>query len=76
MPTPAITKKLTQKGDFVIIPRKGYEEFLAWRGTNKRIETYTPTPAEKRAIAKAKRNFTKGNYVTWEELKHELASNR
>ncbi|MBI2676750.1 MAG: hypothetical protein HYX21_02260 [Candidatus Yanofskybacteria bacterium] len=68
MPTPAITKKLTQKGDFVIIPRKEYEEFLKFNSR----PVYKPTKTESRMIKRAREDFKKGNYITLEELKKKL----
>ncbi|MFY9492961.1 MAG: hypothetical protein WAP55_00530 [Minisyncoccia bacterium] len=65
------TKTASKNKDFVTIPRETYEEFLIWEKT-KSVKTFTPTAAEKRALARGRRNFAKGNYVTLKQLKHEL----
>lgn len=56
----------------VLVPQKEYAKFLIWQ---KSIKEYTPTVAEKRALAKARRNFAKGNYLTLEQYKRELGFN-
>lgn len=67
-----IPKKMVQKDDLVIIPRKEYEEFL--RLKLKFIPEAEPTKDELRAIREGKKAFAHGDYVTLEELKNELAS--
>jgi hypothetical protein len=67
-----IPKKLVQRGDLVLVPKQEYEEFLAF----KRIREFTPTLAQKRALARARRDFAKGRYVTLEELRRELDRRR
>mgnify|MGYP001563298476 CR=1 FL=1 len=66
-----IPKKLAQKGDLVLIPRKEYEALLA-----KNVKEFIPTASEKRAIARAKKDYDQGKYITLQELKNELASRR
>ena len=63
-----IPKKLAQKDDLVVIPRKEYESLLQL----KKIREYTPTAAEKKALERARRNFAKGNTMTLEELENEV----
>jgi len=65
-----IPRKLTQKGDLVVLPRKEYEEFVNWQ---KSVKTYKPTTAEKRELEQARKDFAKGNYLTLKELEDELA---
>ena len=67
-----IPKKLAQKGDLAIVPRKEYEEFLKF----KKIREFTPTAAERRALAQARRDFRKGNFLTIEQLDRFLARRR
>jgi len=42
----------------------------------KSAKTFKPTATEKKALARARREFTQGKYVTLAELKHELGLNR
>ena len=76
MPTITIPKELKESSDLVAIPRNAYGEFLAWQKKIKSVRTFKPTAAEKRALAKARKEFAEGNYITLAELKHELGFNR
>ncbi|TSC70859.1 MAG: hypothetical protein G01um101470_782 [Parcubacteria group bacterium Gr01-1014_70] len=69
MSTITIPKKMVSKDDLIIIPRKEYETLLRLS----KIREFTPTPTEKRALAAARRRFAKGEYLTLEELRNELA---
>lgn len=64
-----IPKKLAEKGDLVVLPRKEYEEFFAW----KKMRTVKPTAGELRTVARGRRQIREGKYVEWTELKRELA---
>lgn len=61
-----IPEKLAKKGELVIIPRSEYEEFLRWQKT---IKIFIPTTAEKRALREARRDFSRGKYLSLAELK-------
>lgn len=65
------TKTVSRNKEFVSVPRELYEEFLTWQKINS-TKTFVPTAADKRALARGRRNFAKGNYVTLKQLKHEL----
>ena len=69
-----IPKKLAQKGDLVMIPRKEYEGLL--RRRPKIIPMAKLTPAEARAIERSEKEFARGDYVTLDELEHELGRTR
>lgn len=75
MPTITIPKKITYDGEFTIVPRKTYEEFLGWQRKIKSAQTFKPTVRDKKILAKARKNFLNGNYVTLEQLKRELGFN-
>lgn len=64
-----IPKKLTREGDLVVISRREYEDFLAWRKT---LKTFRPTPAQKKDLKRARKDFAQGKYITLDELKREL----
>ena len=64
-------KTVSRNKEFVSVPRESFEEFLLWQKI-KNAKTFTPTVAEKRALARGRRNFAKGNYITLKQLKHEL----
>lgn len=72
MTTLTIPKKLAQKGDLALVPLKEYAEFLKFKA----IRTFRMTPAQKRTLAKARRDFAKGRYLTLEQLKREMGSRR
>lgn len=67
-----IPKKLARKGDLAIVPRREYEEFLEF----KKAREFTPTAAERKALARARRDFRKGNFLTLEQLDRFLARRR
>lgn len=56
-----IPKRLTKRGDLVIIPRVEYEEYLHWQ---KSVKTFKPTATEKKALKEARKDFARGNYIT------------
>ena len=78
MNTATIPKEITKREDLIVIPRKKYEEFLGSRKTTdffeppRNFKTYKPTAAEKREIKEARKRFARGEYITLEELRHEL----
>lgn len=68
-----IPKKLASKGDLVVIPRKDYEEFLQLR---RAIPMVRASRAELRAIERSEKEISEGKYISWHELKRELAHRR
>ena len=72
MTTITISKELKKSKELVTIPRRTYEQFLEWQRKIKSVKTYTPTLAEKRALARARKNLAQGKFMTIEELRHEL----
>jgi len=68
MNTVTIPKKLANKDDLVVIPRKEYEALLAL----KKIKEFTPTTAQKRALAEAENNLKKGKTLSYDELVEKL----
>ena len=69
-----IPKELARSGDLVLVPRKDYEKFLAYRLGN--VKTFKPSAAEKKALARARRNFEKGNFMTLDEFRHAVGLDR
>ena len=69
-----IPKKLAQKGDLVVLPRKEYETLV--RKQPKYIPVVELTASEKRIIARGEKELTRGEYVTLEDLEHELGGAR
>ncbi|MBI2122093.1 MAG: hypothetical protein HYT98_03140 [Candidatus Sungbacteria bacterium] len=67
-----IPQKLAQKGDLVVVPRREYEALL--RRQPKLIPVIKLTPLEMRAIEKSEKELARGDYVTLDELEHELGS--
>ncbi|MBI4135945.1 MAG: hypothetical protein HY481_00105 [Candidatus Vogelbacteria bacterium] len=77
MTTITIPKILSgrQKHKLVAVPSEDYKEFLTWQKEQKHLrqfKTFTPTAAEKKELARARKNFAQGKYIKWSDLKHEL----
>lgn len=72
MPTITIPREISSYKELIAVPRTTYREFLEWQRKMKSTKTFTPTARDKRVLARARRNFRRGNYVTLEQLKHEL----
>ncbi len=70
MSTITIPQKLAKKGDLVVIPRKEYEALLEL----KQVREFTPISAQKKALKQAREDYKKGKYLTFYELKHQLAA--
>ncbi len=68
MTTVTIPKELGARKDLVAVPRDTYREFVAWQKKIKSVRTFKPTAADKRALARGRKNFAKGNYITADEL--------
>lgn len=66
--TITIPKNLTNGKELVIIPKEEYEALI----TLKSVYEFQPTSAQKRALAKARKNRKKGEIFTLGELKHKL----
>ncbi len=75
MNTIAIPKELINIKDLIAVPQATYKEFLTWQKEIKSNKTFKPTLSEKKALKEARKNFTRGKYITFEELKHELGIN-
>ena len=76
MTTITVPKEAEKSKNLIAVPREVFEEFLSWQKKIKSVKTFTPTPAEKKALARARKNFAQGKYMTLEALKHELARTR
>ena len=63
-----IPKKLAQKGDLVVIPRREYEALVRL----KKMREFTPTALQKRALVKAEKNFKGGKALSFYELSRKL----
>ena len=63
-----LPRTLTRKGDLVVIPRSEYEMLI----TFKKVKEFTPSPAQKRALIRAERNFAKGKSLSYHELSRAL----
>lgn len=72
MATITIPKELAQDKNLIVVPEVVYGEFLAWQRRMKSVRTFKPTSAEKKALARARKNLAKGKYLTLSDLKHAL----
>lgn len=63
-----IPKALAKRGDLVLIPKEEYEELMQLR----KIKEFTPTPAQKRALLRARKNRAAGRVLSLHALEREL----
>ncbi len=68
MPTVTIPKKITKGTELVVMPRKDYEKLLS----QKAIPQFQPTRADKKVLARARKNRAAGKFLTLDELKQKL----
>ena len=69
METITIPKNLIKNDDLVILTRKTYENLLK---TKKIIPLVKLTSSEKESIKLARKEISRGEYVTLRELEHEM----
>lgn len=72
MTTVTIPKGTEKNKELIAVPRSIYKDFLVWQKAVKSKRTFKPTVAEKRALARARKNLAQGKYLTIDELEHEL----
>lgn len=72
MTTITIPDNLIKNKDFVVIPRKEYEEFYQWKEVAKLFKTFVPTAAQKRELKRAREDYKQKKYFTLNEFKHKL----
>ena len=70
--TITIPKDLVSVMDLVAVPRTSYEAFLAWQKKIKSLNTFAPTTAEKKALARGRKNVAQGKYTTLTTIRHAL----
>ena len=75
MNTITISKELRGVKNLIAVPQKSYREFLVWQKQVKSAVTYKPNTSEKKALERARKNFSKGNNLTISELKDGLGIN-
>ena len=63
----SIPRNLAQH-DLVLVPRKEYEALLEL----KKIKEFKPTTAQKKALARAEHNMSKGKTFSYHELVRKL----
>lgn len=68
MNTVTIPKKLAEKDDLVVLPRREYEALLQL----KKFKEFNPTSAQKKALLKAEVNFRKGKTLSYHGLAKRL----
>ena len=68
MNTFTIPRKLAEKDDLIVIPRKEYEALLGL----KKIREFIPTAAHKKALIRARKNRKIGKYLTVDEIRRNL----
>ncbi len=68
MNTITIPKKLAQKDDLIVIPRREYELLLELKA----VKEFAPTVVQKRALAKAENNLRHGKTLSYNKLVRKL----
>lgn len=63
-----ISRNITKGEELVVIPRREYDELQEL----KQIREFTPTLAQKRALEQGRKNRTRGNFLTIDELGRKL----
>lgn len=71
MPALTIPRELAKTGELVLIPRKEYDRLLHFRMNN--VREVDMTLAQKRALARARKNLAAGKFLTPHELRQKLA---
>ena len=72
MATLTIPKEFAERNDLVAVPRETFEQFIAWQKRMKSRKTFVPSTANKKALAKARKNRARGDYLTPHELRRSL----
>ncbi len=68
MNTITIPKKLANRDDLVVIPRREYQALLEL----KKIKEFKPTQAQKKSLARAENNLREGEALSYNELVKKL----
>lgn len=68
MNTIIIPKKLAQKDDLVVIPRREYESLL----NSRKFKEVKLTQAQKKSLVQAEKNLRQGKTLTFNEFSRKL----
>lgn len=68
MNTVTIPKKLAERDDLIVIPRKDYKKLLL----SKKVFEFTPTDTDKKTLERARKNRRAGRFITLDELQRKL----
>jgi len=68
MTTVTIPKKLAQKDDLIVMPRKEYESLLELKA----VKEFAPTASQKKALMRAEANLKRGKTLSYNELIRKL----
>ena len=71
MTAKALLKQMEKKG-FVMVPRDEYEELITYKRFLGPIKEYTPTKAELRDLARARKNYREGKTMSFDEFSKKL----
>ena len=63
-----IPKTLSKEGDLVVIPRREYEQLIAF----KKIREFRPTAGQIAALKRAERNLKKGKALPYNAVARDL----
>jgi hypothetical protein len=76
MATLTIPSEFAERKDLVAVPRKTFEEFMAWQKLRKSGKVFSAAASEKKALLKARKNRGQGKYLTVHELRRSLDRSR
>jgi len=68
MTTVTIPKEFSKVAQLIAVPPFVYEDYAAIQKKIRNAKTFMPTIADKKAIARARANFKKGNFVRLQDL--------
>ncbi|MDO8470061.1 MAG: hypothetical protein Q7S84_03565 [bacterium] len=76
MTTITIPRGLHETKELVAVPRRTYEDFLAWQEQVKSKHVFIASSAEKRAIQKGRKDFKNGRYLTLDAVRSRMERRR
>ncbi len=68
MPTVTIPRKLAERDDLIVVPRREYEALIELRKT----QEFVPTPAQKKALVEAEQKLKRGKTLSYHEVVRKL----
>jgi hypothetical protein len=74
--TISIPRSAVKKKELVAVPRDEYEAYTAWLKRVKSLRTFEPSPSDKKALKRSRKNLSSGKSLSVEEVERELGITR